>query len=456
MQHPIAIIRILSLLALLTGCKDTPPSPAANYQTTKTYSESAEAFTNPERGFTHLSAVSSEGQPLTMSYLNQQNQDHISLVWRLYYLGKFKNAPLSQAQLDLIQTDMDNLRTAGMKCILRFAYTDNSDDGTDAPIERVEEHLDQLQPVLAANADVIAFVNAGFVGLWGEWHSSSNDLASPENAKRIVAKLLEVLPKAIKIQLRTPAQKRTVFETGTALTDEMGYTQEDIARVGHHNDCFMASYDDYGTYTDPVTDKAYISQEGLYVPTGGETCPPSGVDPADCATALETMSLLRWTYLNLDWYKPIIDGWKAEGCFEDFEQAMGYRLSLKSLSLDTVTEPANEYPLNLTLTNTGWAPLYNYKNTSLVLVSTSSSAVYKLDLDSDIRQAKPGEDFVIDQTIDLSDVPEGTYALHLKIADQFESIADRPEYHVRLANDGAWDAATGLNDLQQEVEVRSE
>lgn len=447
----------LFTLAMLISCTDKATEPVvADFSSTKTYTESDIAFPNPERGFTHLASVFSEGSPLSTSYLSQQRANNISLVWRLYYLEKFKASPLSQAQLDLIQADMDNLRTAGLKCVLRFAYTNNSDDGTDASIDWVETHLGQLQPVLQANADVIAFVNAGFAGLWGEWHSSTNNLTSPENAKRIITKLLEVLPAEIKIQVRTPAQKRTVFETSEALTDATGYTQEYIARVGHHNDCFMASPTDYGTYTNPAADKAYISQEGLYVPTGGETCPPSGIDPADCATALETMSLLRWTYLNLDWYKPILDGWRAEGCFEDFERAMGYRLSLKSLNLDTVTAPTDSYPITITLTNTGWAPIYNYKNTSLILVSTSSSTAYEFDLGIDIRRAKPGEDFVIEEIVDLSNLPEETYSLHLKIADQFESLADRHEYCVRLANEDTWDAETGWNSLRQELEVRSE
>lgn len=452
--HILILIAFPSLVLplIISSCKDKEPSPKdADYATTLTYTESSEAFPNPERGFTHLASVYSEGQPLSSSYLNAQLRDNITLVWRLYYLDKFKNSELSQGQLDLIQTDMNNLRDAGLKCVLRFAYTDNSDDGTDAPIEWVEAHLGQLAPVLQANADVIAFVNAGFAGLWGEWHSSSNDLTSSANQKRIVNKLLEVLPPEIKIQLRTPAQKRNVFGTSEALTDENGYSQEDIARVGHHNDCFMASPDDYGTYSNPAADKAYISQEALYVPTGGETCPPSGIEPADCDTGRETMSYLHWTYLNLDWYKPIIDGWRSDGCFDEFERNMGYRLVLMEMTLDTVV--IGNLPIQLTLQNVGWAPLYNYKHTSLVLVSDDGATERELLLDTDIRKAKPEEEFVISDTLELSDVPAGDYSLHLKIADQFESLADRPEYRVRLANEEVWNDETGLNSLLVSVKV---
>ncbi|MEQ8580372.1 MAG: DUF4832 domain-containing protein [Marinoscillum sp.] len=447
---------MLLLLSILVGCKDKDPSPdsnpATNTSNTVHYTPSMESFPNPERGFLHLTAVFSEGSPLTQSALQNLRNDNISLVWRLYYFEKFKQIDLSQAQLDLIQTDMDNLRSVGLKCVLRFAYTNNSDDGTDAPIEIVERHLDQLKPLFKANADVIAFVNAGFAGLWGEWHSSSNNLTALANQKRIVTKLLEVIPSEIKIQLRTPRQKRDVFGEQTAMTDEIGYSDAAIARVGHHNDCFMASDNDYGTYDNPTTDKNYISQEAFYVPTGGETCPPSGVDAADCEEARETMSLLKWSYLNLDWYKPIIDGWKSEGCFEEFERDMGYRLALDSTIIDSVMSKSTSLDIAIYLYNHGWAPIYNHKTVSLVLSPTSGDPV-RMILDVDIRKARPGESFNITETIDLSDVPTGTYVLYLHIADQFESIAERPEYSVRLANENVWDSNTGWNDLLQTIEI---
>lgn len=446
----------LLFLSVLLGCKDKNPAPdpVAPINTLRTvhYTSSMESFPNPERGFLHLTAVFSEGSPLSSSYLQSLRNDHISLVWRLYYFEKFKQTSLSQSELDLIQTDMDRLRSAGLKCVLRFAYTNNGDDGTDAPIDIVEQHLDQLKPIFEANADVIAFVNAGFVGLWGEWHSSTNNLTDLANQKRIVAKLLEVIPSEIKIQLRTPRQKRNIFGVNTAMTDEVGYSDQDIARVGHHNDCFMASYDDYGTYDNPETDKTYISQEAFYVPTGGETCPPSGVDAADCDVARETMSLLKWSYLNLDWYKPIIDGWKSEGCFEEFEQDMGYRLVLDSSGIDSVVSKSAALNIAINLHNQGWAPIYNHKTVSLIMVPTSGE-VMSVDLDVDIRMARPGEPFIITESIDLADVPTGTYQLHLHIADQFESIASRPEYSIRLANEDLWNHSTGWNNLLQTIEV---
>lgn len=45
-------------------------------------------------------------------------------------------------------------------------------------------------------------------------------------------------------------------------------------RTGHHNDCFLASDTDLGTYTDGNIDaeKSYIEVESKFTVMGGETC----------------------------------------------------------------------------------------------------------------------------------------------------------------------------------------
>ena len=78
--------------------------------------------------------------------------------------------------------------------------------------------------------------------------------------------MLEVLPKEIKIQVRTPLYKQEAFDYSTPMNETIGYGTTDIARVGFHNDCFLASADDYGTYQNISVEKDYISKEALFVP----------------------------------------------------------------------------------------------------------------------------------------------------------------------------------------------
>ncbi len=418
------------------------------------YEQSNDIFPNPERGFIHNLEIHSEGTPLNPVMLAALKNENVSMVLRLYYLEDFKDKAIDDAELSLITSDMQKLRDAGVKCVLRFAYTDDM-SGTDAPFSIISQHLDQLNPIFEENKDVIAFVQAGLIGAWGEWHSSSNGLATVENERKVLEKLLSVLPAEIMVQVRTPGQKQAIFNTTVPVSAAIAYTSEKIARVGHHNDCFLASADDYGTYTNVQADKEYISNEGLFVPTGGETCPP---DPpsstATCPEATSTMKQLRWTYLNLDWYKPVIDSWKAAGCFDELQRNLGYRLALETASFPDQLTVNQDLQVNIKITNKGYAPLYNYKVSTLVLKNITSGEMHEIGLPVDLRECKPLAEFKIDKVVKTTGIPQGTYDLYLKISDNATNLRSRSEYSVRLANTDVWvEENGGMNNLKHQLKI---
>lgn len=418
-----------------------------------TYTASNEVFTNPERGFMHTWQVNSEGAAMTAASLNNLKKENVSLILRLYYLEKFKTSALSQTQLDLIKTDFTRLRESGLKCVLRFAYTD-AQDGSDASVAVISGHLDQLKPILEENKDVIAFVQAGFVGAWGEWYYTTNQLTTPANKKLIIDKLLASFPKEVKIQLRTPKIKQDYVATTIAMDANVGYGTSNTARLGFHNDCFIASVDDYGTYIDITSEKTYISNEALYVPTGGETCPPVDVPIASCSIAEKEMTMLKWTYLNLDYYGPVLQEWRNNNCFTDFERKLGYRLSLASSSLKKEAAVNGTLEFEALLNNGGFAPVYNPKNAYLILRATSGGTVYKKKLNFDVRKVVPRVTYDLKESVSLSGIPAGTYELLLKIEDSSTKLVDRPDYCIRFANTGVWEAATGFNKLSQTVIIK--
>jgi hypothetical protein len=445
-------ILAFTLILLAFDCSKPGTKNKENtFFTETTYEPSSEIFPNPERGFIHTYAVHSAGQGLNANQLRELGTENVTMILRIYYLEDFKAAPLSPAEPLLIKNDMQKLREAGMKCVLRFAYTDDM-SGTDASLSVIEQHLDQLKSVFEENKDVIAFVQAGFIGAWGEWHSSSNGLATAENQRKVLFKLLNVLPEEIMVQVRTPKAKQDIFNTAIPLEPEIAYTNQNKARVGHHNDCFLAGGTDYGTYTNIPADKEYISKEALYVPTGGETCPPTGVFP-DCTTAQAEMKLLKWTYLNLDWYQPVIDAWKTSGCFDEFQRYLGYRLSLVDSKFPKQAVTNQDFKVEISLTNKGYAPLYNYKAASIVFVDKTSGKSYPIELPVDLRKVKPDSVFTISNSINLAGIPKGDYDLYLDISDRSENLKNIVEYKVRLANPGTWVQATGMNNLKAAVKI---
>ncbi|MGC4234117.1 MAG: DUF4832 domain-containing protein [Niabella sp.] len=461
-MHVAVICLLIPLLAF--SCKKTPGSNNNDGRKETKYTESQEVIFNPERGFMSLFTVPAEGPALSRAALQTLKDEKVSIIHRNYYLEKFKDKPLSQQQLDLFQTDFNLLREMGMKVILCYAYTgidyvwvedaiSEGKDVTDAPLHIVQQHLDQLRPVLQANKDVIAFVQAGFVGAWGEFHSSTNNLTTPENARAVINKMMEAFPNEIMIQMRTPALKRMVFETGVPISETQAYSGQGTARVGHYNHCFLTGVDDYGTYTDPVVDKDYISREAAFVPTGGETCPPTEGTPS-CQKAIDEMKLLKWTYLNLNWYKPTIDAWRNAGCFTEFQRRLGYRLTLASVLAPAEVTTGGTFNIRINLKNTGYAPVYNPKKTSLVLKSTAGGTEHYFPLDADIRACKPLVPLDIEKNISLTGVAAGTYDLYLKIADNADPLRDRPEYSIRLASSGVEYTNNGLNKLNIQLKVK--
>lgn len=443
----------LVMVGGLVSCKRSEAGSETHDKTIQ-YEIANTIFPNPERGFIKTMGVMAEGAALNASQLTLLRGQNVTMILRVFYLDAFKDKTMSNAQLSLIETDLATIRDAGLKTILRFAYTDDM-EGTDAPLAIVEQHLDQLKPVFENNKDVIAFVQAGFIGAWGEWHSSSNGLATVENERKVLEKLLSVLPTDIMAQVRTPGAKQQIFNNTAALTSELAYTAEARARVGHHNDCFLSGGTDYGTYNNVEAEKQYISNEALYVPTGGETCPPTGGYDPTCAEGRREMKLLKWTYLNLDWYPATINAWKSSGCFDEFQTYLGYRLALVDGKFPDEVPEGGNLAIDINLTNKGYAPLYHKKNTALVLKNTANGNFYEKPVATDLRLCKPSATFNVKESISIAGIPAGTYELFLRIADQDETLASRVEYAVRLANTNAWvEAYNGMNSLNKQVVIK--
>ena len=94
-------------------------------------------------------------------------------------LEGFAHKALTADLLDKIKNDFAAAREAGVKLILRFAYTVTTHGGNcpegficppykDASKKIVLAHIAQLKPILQENADVLACMQMGFIGMWGE------------------------------------------------------------------------------------------------------------------------------------------------------------------------------------------------------------------------------------------------------------------------------------------------
>jgi hypothetical protein len=445
----------------LQGCSGngnpTPPTPEQK-TTTITYQASDDQFPSPERGFFRMTScnLGTGFTPLSESTLRGYRASNYSLIFRYFYMKDFRNNPLTDQALSQFDTDMATIRSAGMKCIVRFAYSSAANE-PDAPLSTILQHIEQLKPHLEKNVDVIFVMQAGFIGSWGEWYYTTNNLNTSSARYQVLSAVLAALPTSRMVQVRTLAYKKEFTGDSNPLTQAEAFTGKDKARNGHHNDCFLASSTDYGSYTNPTTDKAYLTQDCLYVPIGGETCPPDGVDPADGLTAYNTMRQLRFTFLNSDYYTPVNNLWTIGGYMDRIMKELGYRFVLTSGEYTTGVAPGGTFTAKIILRNVGFAPLYNERSVELVLKNAATNEVYKARLDVEPRFWKPIDtQDEIDATVGIpTGMPAGDYTLYLNMPDKAETLQNNPDYSVRFANTSVWEASTGYNNLYVTINVAS-
>ncbi|WP_421876708.1 DUF4832 domain-containing protein [Marinoscillum sp.] len=430
----------------------------------QTYNADETVIANPERGLYHHTEAHSE------NYVNLNSEtlksyresESITQVLRVFYLEKYRDKAISQSYLDNVRKDFSAIRNAGIKCIVRFAYsTGTSAPYNDATPEIVQTHIGQLKPILRENADVIQVMQAGFIGTWGEWYYTDHFAQSPgqltaedwQNRLEVVESLLDALPDNRMIQIRTPGYKMNLFDTEEALTESDAFDGSNISRVGHHNDCFVASSSDYGTYVNPDVEKPYLEQETLFTPMGGETC---NVSPpiSDCENSLSELQRFHWSYLNVDYNTSVLSEWKEQGCYEDIELSLGYRLRLIEASVSNQAKPGGMMQLNINLINDGYANLYNPRDLYAILIHTETGEKYQVKLDTNPRLWPLNEAFSINASLGIPEsIPLGEYEVNLWMPDSYESLRDNPAYSVRLANEGTWQSETGYNELDLDLTV---
>ncbi|PYY41428.1 DUF4832 domain-containing protein [Curtobacterium sp. MCPF17_046] len=478
MQHrtiTTAALAAVIALAVPTNAWASPhgghhhPAPTSS---TVTYTASDAVIPNPSRGFdhttaTHYRADGSGYTPLDAATLRGYRSEGVTQIVRVFYMEAFADQRrLSPAWLRLVQRDYDTARAAGVGVITRFAYVQGGDYPYSAPygdadLPTVLAHIEQLTPTLRRNADVIPTLQEGFIGLWGEGYYTDHFASDPANPgvlteadkdarRQVVEAELAALPSSRSIQVRTMQMKqdalRTPSGTAGALTPAQAHDGSAASRIGHHNDCFLASPDDFGTFlTDPLSlDQDYLAAESRYVPVGGETCAVNA-PRSEYPSASAEMAKYHYSYLNLDYNQDVLASWGDAG-MTDAAKKLGYRFTMTS---STVTS-GKHASVSVSVRNDGWAAPYNPRPVQLVL--TNGHRRVTVPVRADASSWQPGTTATV--TASLARVASGTWRVALALPAPEQSIARNPDFAIQTANVGTWKAGTGVNDLQQVVSVR--
>ncbi|WP_369584292.1 DUF4832 domain-containing protein [Kingella oralis] len=413
-------------------------------------------FPNPERGFYKYAA---DPAKLDADYLNSITQQGYRLIYTPADLSQWRNQDLPQSYLNSLNDGFELMRQAGVKAVLRFAY-DYEASGKDTNLAQVKRHIEQLKPIINRNADVIAVWQGGFIGAWGEWHSSANGLNSDSNKKEIAQALLAALPANRQLNLRYPYDLIKWYGTPASAEDFANNSEK--ARIGIHNDCYLASIDDTGTYQ-PRHDQTieaqrmFTRQHVQYTSFGGETCAPVANARTTCSDILREGKEFRLAYLNYDYHETFIDGWTKEGCMADVQKNIGYRIELSQFQISSQANASGSLKWALKLSNQGWARPINPRNIVVRFTSSSGSSKDVVLENTNLRTLDSGASAQWEGTLTLPNLSAGEYSISLGAPDPDARLASNTRFSLRFANADSgsvqWNLRTGFLDTGLKVQV---
>ena len=444
MKKAIAFLLVLGLGSVLCG-----ETASTRYQGIRPDDPNGhEALVNPERGFRWENRFASPlpkwADSKWVNAVKAHAKDGLTMTQGYCELIDYAKTPeIPAEQLKLLENSFQALRENGLKVQLCFRYEMNSSQqGPTADI--ILAHIKQLKPLLQRNMDVIAVLQTGFIGLYGEWHRSTHKLESnPAAQEKILHALLDVMPPERKLMLRYPRHKNTFVgrtsrrKPNTPITAAEAHSLRPEARIGYCDHGFMVGNNDAGTFAPrPSEDYYYMTQESLFLPVDGELFwvwnRPYGIAKDDGLEAIKRLwehhyTLFSFThnhtvYESREWKDKLkarysLDEWKddqvtpdflrrnalpfAEEYFQDakgntvsrsvFEYIrdhLGYRLALVRGAYSKQAVPGQSYRAEFAVVNHGFAAPINPRPVYLVLIDHEQTIILG-QADTDVRTWYP-------------------------------------------------------------------
>jgi len=454
------------------------PPVVGETQTISYTADTTTDFLNPERGWMNRgtgSTLANARVPKGPPYTGESGQHPIgySVVWsdpwgtpfsgssgNPFRLDNYSSQNLPAALLTRLGQEFDAARSAGVKMKIRFTYNYGS-SGQDTTRAWMQTHISQLAPVINAHADVIATMDAGFIGRWGEWNGSTG-ANSQSDRVAVFNSVINATPDWMTIGIRAPLHALEIIPSYNMPTSER-FTGTLRSRMGSYNDCFMSDKTNSGTYRYDQgeltgdTERDVFMKISRFAAATGETCDNGGLNNYNTGSAAITeMGLMHTDVLFRQFWPSIYDRWQDTGQYDDISRRLGYRLVLREVTLPTAVAPSQAFNVTLEVRNDGFGKVYNPRPIDLVLVG-STTRVIRLTADARVDLPVGGETATAVYTATLpGDVPTGVYDMYLALPDPAPALADDPRYSIRLANVGVWEGVHGYNNLNATLTVEVE
>ena len=479
------LISAVSAFALVSGIINIPPAKAHEMKEIN-YNESVETISNPAAGYTKtIWAVCKPNE--TPVYSPDGN-----LVLFFVDIGGFsagangitdengnytegKDYDLDEKFFESWRETFENCRKNGCMIALRFRYDANGKDNPEpSSFEQVLKHIQQIKDsyILDDYSDIIAFVESGFVGKWGEQHGGK--YTSVEYKAKLLDAMLNCVPYTIPVTVRTP----DIFAEWAGikrseLDDESLYEKASLSadyqkiltkRVGLYNDGYMGSNSDLGTYANRETETNWLNRVTTDTYFGGEF---SGdiefakqYDTYLPENAIPEMYKTRLSYINSNIFKLYNDytfdekysvkgvdnsAYYGQSVFKFIRDHIGYRFVLRKSALSESAEQGGKVDVGISVENTGFANPVIHPNTSVIIEKDGKFMIANMlgiDCHNWYSCKTSDEKF----SLQLPDnIETGDWNVYLRLSVSSNNIENLNHRAIRFANENIWDSTLGAN-----------
>ena len=438
--------------------------------------ESAKYLNNPYRGWYAITAYTPT-EKSTGNYVaarlkrdlkaDEYKNDLVLVEFNLKnYNGRNGNpSVIGKKGLAQIENVLKSWSKAGKHLIVRLVYdpltttvdnislTGNAKSAEPTKLATLEKHITQVAPTINKYKKCVYMVQGTSMGSWGEMHTSrflpdidGTRKTTYANIKHVITHMGKQIDKSIFLAVRRPSYYRNTVTT-TKLTNKTGFKGTLASRVSLFNDGMFGSESDSGTYdSSRKSEVGFQSTLCRYVPNGGEAI-TLGTDDNDEAivtdwnrfsttatgerakygkSLIADMRSMHVSYLNSQWHTTVLANWAeakytGKGVFSGMngknyiERHLGYRYVLRSAAAKTTG--ANKAKVTLSIANVGFSPAYRPMTSKLSLVNKQGKAIKTYKIKSDNRLWSAGDTKELAKTINLKNIPRGTYTLRYSLTD---------------------------------------
>ncbi len=402
---------------------------------TYTYSMSSTAFSNPLMGWAPWATIQKSEQAHSLVYAD--------LTWRELEpeQGNFAFADFEK------ENQFERWRAEGVRVVFRFVTDVPGDevhmDIPDWLYEKIEGDGDFYDheygkgfspnynnPTLIAyhqkaiqalgkryaQDDLIAFIELGSLGHWGEWHikreTNIRSLPLEEIRDQYVQHYLDAFPNT-HILMRRPFS--IAEEAGLGLYNDMSGNRE-------ATETWLDWIENGGVYTQTGEDRALkpMPYQWQVAPIGGELSPSTSMDnyfSENLEQSLDLFQRSHTTFVGPNSPYMIQYGGELQPGIDAIVSTIGYRIYVQKMRAPAIHCFGNWLPVDLILANSGIAPFYYAWEMHIHILDESGQSIRSYPLDIDIRDILPGELVETSIRIPVEDLEKGTYTIGIAIHD---------------------------------------